>query len=60
MASKLRRIRKYQWVTGKRLRKHGFRNKMETTNGRKTLNARRRKGRHVLTPQRPQKKSIRG
>lgn len=60
MASKLRRIRKYQWVTGKRLRKHGRRKKMETSNGRNTINARRRKGRHVLTPQRPQKKSKRG
>lgn len=57
MASKLRRIRKYQWVTGKRLRKHGRRNKMLTANGRKTIADRRRKWRHVLTPQRPQKKS---
>ncbi len=60
MASKLRRVRKFQRVTGKRLRKHGRRVKMATANGRKIINARRRKGRHVLTPQRPQKKSIRG
>lgn len=59
MASKLRRIRKYQWVTGKRLRKHGRRKKMLTATGRKTINGRRAKGRHVLTPQRPQKKSVR-
>lgn len=60
MASKLRRIRKYQWVTGKRLRKHGRRVKMRTENGQKVISKRRAKGRHVLTPQRPQKKSIRG
>jgi ribosomal protein L34 len=32
---------------------------MNSENGRKVLNARRAKGRHSLTPQRPQKKSIR-
>lgn|GEM_PF-1962071 len=59
MASKLRRVRKYQRSSGKRLRKHGRRKKMLTANGQKVIKARRTKGRHVLTPQRPQKKSVR-
>lgn len=60
MASKLRRVRKYQWVTGKRLRKHGRRKKMQTALGRKIISKRRAKWRHTLTPQRPEKKSLRG
>ena len=44
----------------KRLRVHGFLSRSNTPGGRKVLKDRRRKGRHVLTPQRPKKKSIRG
>ncbi len=59
MASKLRRVRKYQWVTGKRLRKHWFRKRMQTKDWRNVLSRRRLKGRHSLVPSRPMKKSIR-
>ncbi len=59
MASKLRRIRKYQRSSWKRLRKHGWKIKMLSKNGRKVISSRRAKGRHSLTPQRPQKKSKR-
>ena len=50
MASKLRRIRKYNWI--KRLRTHWFRSRMQTVGGRRILSKRRQKGRKNLTPQR--------
>ncbi len=37
----------------KRVRKHGFRNRMKSTNGRKTINRKRRVGRKVTVRSMP-------
>jgi len=53
MASKKRRITKIKWL--KRMRTHGFFQRMLTKNGRNVLAKRRLKGRSVIVVQRKSK-----